>query len=338
MALPYAFANVSQLNTPELDADFNAVGALVTIPCTATGTNTIALTPTANTPTVAAYTSLAPQFAFIAAATSNGAVTANFNGLGAKKLYKNNGATQAGSGDIISGSLYTCVYNSALDSAVGGLVLTNQSIAIASPTVQRFVTAGAGTYTPPAGLVRAWIRIVGGGGGGGARTTNSGTAGTATAFKDWTAAAGAAGTVAGAGGAGGGGGTDGTGTLVVRILGATGGVSAMQVDASGDGQASFVGGMGGASFFGGAGPTGATAGGAARANSGSGGAGGSSLITVKGGGGGGGAEYAEFYMTAAQIGASCSYTVGAKGVGGAAGGAAGGDGADGYIIVVEQYI
>ncbi len=42
-------------------------------------------------------------------------------------------------------------------------------------------------------------------------------------------------------------------------------------------------------------------------------------------------------MTAAQVGASKTYTVGAKGTGGAAGGRKGGDGADGCIIVEEYY-
>jgi hypothetical protein len=42
-------------------------------------------------------------------------------------------------------------------------------------------------------------------------------------------------------------------------------------------------------------------------------------------------------MSAAQAGASQTYTVGAKGTGGAAGGAAGGDGAGGIVLVKEFY-
>src|SRR6185295_7389771 len=209
------------------------------------------------------------------------------------------------------------------------------------PGAQRLTSGTAATFTPSGGAVRWRVRMWGAGGGGGARTTNAGANGTASSFQvnstgtAWTAALGAGGAIAGAGGAGGSGGTDGsTGTLIDRAAGADGGVSTMQTDATGDGQAVFTGGAGGSSSRGGAGMPAATTGGSAKTNSGSGGAGGNSSITTKGGGGGGAGEYVEFWVTGMT---TATYTVGAKGTGGAAGGSAGGDGGAGLIIVEEYY-
>jgi hypothetical protein len=123
-----SFANVVLAHTPDLDTNFNALGALVNIPCTASGTNTIALTPFASLtlPTVSAYTDQAPVFSFFAAATSTGAITININGLGAKKLFKNNGQTLAGSNDLISGALYQVSFKQSLDGGSGGFIILNQ--------------------------------------------------------------------------------------------------------------------------------------------------------------------------------------------------------------------
>lgn len=199
------------------------------------------------------------------------------------------------------------------------------------PTVQRFNTAGAGTYTTPAGLKYAKIRMPGGGGGGGAVGTNNGTAGGTTSFAGWSAVGGGGGlTNGGAGGTGGTGGTSGSGTVVLRLQGGNG------AQGGNTSTAGITGSAGGANPLGGAGAGTTGTGGAARPNTGGGGAGG-----IQGGGntGGGGAagEYVEFIMTAAQLGTSQSYSVGAAGVGGAAGIFAGGDGGLGGITVEEFY-
>jgi hypothetical protein len=201
-----------------------------------------------------------------------------------------------------------------------------------SPTIQRF-TGGSGTYVPTAGT--RWIkgRMAAAGGGGSAQATNNGVAGGNSSFGGWVANGGGGGVQgAGAGGAGGSGGANGTGTLITRVGGQDGFV----------GQTFSTGrsGAGGNSFFGGAGASvgnGPAAGQAAKANSGSGGSGGVIGGNNNGGSGGGAGEYVEFTMTAAQIGASLSYAVGALGAGGAAGGQAGGNGAAGQIIVEEYY-
>ena len=206
-----------------------------------------------------------------------------------------------------------------------------------APTVQRFTSGTAATYTAAAGVVRQRVRMVGGGGGGGAVITNSGTSGTSSSFQvngsgtAWTAVFGSSGVVGSgsrAGGAGGTGGVDGsTGTLTVRIKGSNGGDGSSSLPAWGA--------PGGHSYFVGAGAmsTGSAGGNAAQANSGSGGGGPSSSASSNGGGGGG-AEYVEFWVTGMT---TATYTVGLGGAGGAAGTLAGGNGAAGITIIEEFY-
>jgi hypothetical protein len=206
----------------------------------------------------------------------------------------------------------------------------------AAPTVQRF-TSGSGTYTPSAGALRIRVRMCAGGGGGGAEVVNNGAVGSNTTFGGWGCGGGGGGGAAGGtGGGGGSGGTNGTGTLVARFTGGGGQAGVVNNDISvGPG-----GGAGGNNSFGGGavGVGNSTTGGTAAANTGGGGGGAGGSGNVSSGGGGGSGEYVEFWMTAAQIGASQGYTVGGGGNGGAAGGIAGGNGAAGIIIVEEFYI
>lgn len=126
MSLPNVFANVTELDTPALDANFNALGALTVIPCLAVGTNAITLTPLANTPTIAAYSNNAPIFGFQAAATtSTTPVTAQVGTLPALQIYKANGAVAIGANDFLIGNTYYIAYNAALNSNAGGFVVVN---------------------------------------------------------------------------------------------------------------------------------------------------------------------------------------------------------------------
>lgn len=102
---------------------FTNVGNLSITPCTATGVNTIALTPIASTPP--------PTYAdnrfylFRAAGTTIGPVTVNIQLLGQVNLFKgtdsNGNGVQAGSGDIVIGAYYLITYSSALS---GFLILS----------------------------------------------------------------------------------------------------------------------------------------------------------------------------------------------------------------------
>jgi hypothetical protein len=194
------------------------------------------------------------------------------------------------------------------------------------PTVQRFLS-GSGTYTAPVNLRYIEGELKAGGGGGGATTTNNGANGADSSFGSWTAIHGNGGLTGGssAGGAGGTGGVNGTGTLIERRDGQNGGGSVIFATS---GSGTIGGGPGG-------GPGGGAslqnaAGLAGKANTGGGGGGGN-------GSGGGEGEYVRFIMTAAQVGASQSYSIGTGGAGGAAGGNAGGNAAAGALYIKEFY-
>jgi len=125
MTLPVTFATLPAGNEPLslFDTQFAAVAALGVIPCAAAGQNSIALTPTANTPTIAAYTDLAPSFSYAAAQTSSGTVTLNVSGLGARNAYKWNGQQAMGAGDSIAGAVYRATFLTALNAGAGGFVV-----------------------------------------------------------------------------------------------------------------------------------------------------------------------------------------------------------------------
>lgn len=123
MALPNTFANETSPNMQELDQNFAAVAAMGKWATTATGTNSVTLTPTADQPAVAAYTN-GQKFSFAAANNSTGSVTLQVNSIGLLPLYTPSGV-QAGSGTLASGSYYEIVYLSALNTGAGGFQIVS---------------------------------------------------------------------------------------------------------------------------------------------------------------------------------------------------------------------
>lgn len=113
MALPTTFGPLTAATGAELDNNFAAVGALTTIQCTATGTNSIVLTPVANQPVVNGYGLPNPlKFGFPAPASTSGAVTLEVGAFGFLPVYTQNGV-QATSGTLISGNYYEVTYSTA---------------------------------------------------------------------------------------------------------------------------------------------------------------------------------------------------------------------------------
>lgn len=126
------------------DQQFNDVGLLTIVPCTATGTNTVALAPNGYTAAQSSYANN-QRYGFVAAANSTAAVTLNVNSIGALKLYLADGVTQAAAGALVAGVYYDVVYNSALNSGGGGfqLVAPNGSGGIPwTPTVTGLTNTG----------------------------------------------------------------------------------------------------------------------------------------------------------------------------------------------------
>lgn len=95
-------------------------------PCNASGTNIITLTPLTASPVLEKYADY-EVFTFVGDVTSTGSVTMTVvpkkGSLATLKAYKTSGAAQAGSGDVVAGSLYFAIYNDALDSGAGGFVI-----------------------------------------------------------------------------------------------------------------------------------------------------------------------------------------------------------------------
>lgn len=149
MALPIVFGALTGGNQPlsDFDTQFAAVAALGAIPCAASGQNVISITPLANTPTVSSYVDLQPSFVFVAAQTSNGSVTANVAGLGARNVYKWNGQQLCGAGDIVAGSTYRLTPLQALNSGAGGFVCDAIGVSNNSNDIEFIIDGGGSTIT-----------------------------------------------------------------------------------------------------------------------------------------------------------------------------------------------
>lgn len=124
------------------DQSLADMGSLGIIPCTATGTNAIVLSPigTVFSPNIGTPNAL-QLFSFVATATTTAAVTMQVGATGALKLYHVDGATQAGSGDIQNGWAYIVWYNSALNGGSGGFQAANSGTT--SAATFQYITAGA---------------------------------------------------------------------------------------------------------------------------------------------------------------------------------------------------
>lgn len=148
MPLPFEFADVTAATGQDLDDDFSAVGKLGTLPCTITGTNTLALTLNADTPTIPAYTNYI-RFSGIAAGDNSGASTAQVGSLGALNVYKDTSAGPVAltGGEIQAGNAIELIYDAALAGGAGGFHL-NTSTVTSGGTVTS-VASGSGLTGGP---------------------------------------------------------------------------------------------------------------------------------------------------------------------------------------------
>lgn len=124
MGFTYTFGNLTQWNAGWLDANFTAAGLLGTLPCSATGTNALVLTPLTTPALSAPNFSLQAQVRvqFIAPATNTGAVTANVGGTGALPVYKDtaSGPVALSGNEIIVANLAVLTYDVTLNGGGGG--------------------------------------------------------------------------------------------------------------------------------------------------------------------------------------------------------------------------
>lgn len=101
-------------------------GASRLIPCSATGTNLLALTMLSISPLIKQYNDY-DVYQFVAAATSTGVLTAFVTtlqgALPTLKVFKTNGSAQATTGDVTVNLQYELTYVDSLDAGAGGFVL-----------------------------------------------------------------------------------------------------------------------------------------------------------------------------------------------------------------------
>jgi hypothetical protein len=147
MTLPvpsFAALATGNQNLSLFDSQFNAIGVLVDIPCTASGTNAITLTPVANTPAVTAYTDMAPTFSWQQPATTTGPVTIAVAGLSFLNAFTHNGTVAAGSGDFVGAGVYRAYTLAALNNGAGGFVadVIPVSLSATTSTIEYVIDGG----------------------------------------------------------------------------------------------------------------------------------------------------------------------------------------------------
>lgn len=134
MTYPTVFGGLSAGNQPAslFDTMFNIAGQQGNITCTATGTNAISLVSATNEYVGTSYTD-GQLVSWQAAATSTGAVTMQWSGLGFLNYYTAAGI-QAQSGDIVINTNYISQYRANLNAGNGGFITLNATVtAISNP-------------------------------------------------------------------------------------------------------------------------------------------------------------------------------------------------------------
>lgn len=134
MSWPFTFGTAtSPVAMSNLDTMFNQAAAQLQIPCSASGTNAISLTPLTNCPALTAYNELG-GYRFRAVGNSSGSVTVQYNGLSFLNAYKADGSTQVSVGDIIAGEQYVAIFSQSLNGGLGGFFIESPSIPITGAT------------------------------------------------------------------------------------------------------------------------------------------------------------------------------------------------------------
>ena len=106
-----------------LDTQSNNVAQWGAIDCSTSGTNAITLTASLSGYTPAAVANYV-TYRFVAANTTTGATTLKISNGSFLNCYAGDGTTQITTGDIVQNQAYLATYNSALNSAAGGWLIT----------------------------------------------------------------------------------------------------------------------------------------------------------------------------------------------------------------------
>lgn len=162
MTLPNTFANETAPQMQELDENFATVSALGTIPCVASGSNAIVMTPIpGKSADLSAYANYI-RLSGVASATNTGAATAQYASLAALPIYKDSeaGPVALASGDIVGGCMFVLTYDSVLNSGNGGFHLSATTVGGNGQTLTGTLQVGT-TVTPGAVLAVGTVGTLG---------------------------------------------------------------------------------------------------------------------------------------------------------------------------------
>lgn len=139
------FANLTTPTTPELDANFIAYAVFGNIPCTVSGTNALALTQNANTPTLTQLVNY-QRFTGVFVNNNSGSLTLQVGAFSVLNGYKDSGSGPIPfvGGECIIGNAFTAEYDSALNSGSGGFHVST-STQLAGGTIVGNLTLSNGS-------------------------------------------------------------------------------------------------------------------------------------------------------------------------------------------------
>jgi hypothetical protein len=141
------FQNSVVAQAAALDNNFATFGALVPIPCTISGTNTLTLTQNGvglvPTPTLSAYTT-GMLFTGIASTSNSAGVTVQVGSLPALTVYKDilAGPSPLSGGEIIGLNAVSFLFDAALASGAGGFHLITATSSSRSPQIVQTLQVG----------------------------------------------------------------------------------------------------------------------------------------------------------------------------------------------------
>ena len=138
------FASNTSPTGPQLDNNFLAYAAFGNIPCTVAGTNTLVLTPKANTPVLTQLTNYI-QFSGIFAVTNTGAMTIQYGAFTPLNVYKDSpvGPVVLSGGECVAGNAFSARYDSTLNANTGGYHINTSTAFTGGTITNNVVLSGA---------------------------------------------------------------------------------------------------------------------------------------------------------------------------------------------------